>query len=341
MLPVFKTILCCGSFFFFGILRSQTIGVDCDSLTFDYRPDKKFNRFINRGKYFLIKDDLKSADKFLSKAKFRVNSSLGFGVVNIPSLYSLYGFNRGTGNKEELLFYGKLLVCSKSADFQVLADCINISLDLNDNINAIYFLKKSEELFGLNYQTALAIRNVFLKLNFKDSSLTYVYDYILKSGDVINGSLLYVNTLNRIGQNYEAYIFLKRLVRLFPDALPVKIAFIDASHAFGKDGIADFYFKQLVMNSDIKIDIKSTLIVNAMNRLRESKVLDSGWEMVSKWAQWNIQSNPNEARPYVIAAAIFLKTEQKEKFELYCKHAIENGMKEDQLSREINTLMQW
>mgnify|MGYP001444453390 CR=1 FL=1 len=84
-----------------------------------------------------------------------------------------------------------------------------------------------------------------------------------------------------------------------------------------------------------------TLIVNAMNRLRESKVSDSGWEMVSKWAQWNIQSNPNEARPYVIAAAIFLKTEQKEKFELYCKHAIENGMKEDQLSREINTLMQW
>ena len=233
------------------------------------------------------------------------------------------------------------MVCSKSADYQVLAECINISLDLNDNINAIYFLKKSEELFGRNYQTALAIRNVFLKLNFKDSSLTYVNNYILKSGDVINGSLLYVNTLNRIGQNYEAYIFLKRLVHLFPDALPVKIAFIDASHAFGKEAIADFYFKQLVMNSDIKIDIKSTLIVNAMNRLRESKVLDSGWEMVSKWAQWNIQSNPNEARPYVIAAAIFLKTEQKEKFELYCKHAIENGMKEDQLSREINTLMQW
>jgi hypothetical protein len=147
--------------------------------------------------------------------------------------------------------------------------------------------------------------------------------------------------LNRIGQNYEAYIFLKRLVRLFPDALPVKIAFIDASHAFGKEDIADFYFKRLVMNSDIKIDIKSTLIVNAMNRLRESKVSDSGWEMVSKWAKWNIQSNPNEARPYVIAAAIFLKTEQKEKFELYCQHAIENGMKEDQLSREINTLMQW
>ena len=148
MLPVFKTILCCGSFFFFGILRSQTIGVDCDSLTFDYRPDKKFSRFINRSKYFFFKDDLKSADKFLSKAKFRVNSSLGFGVVNIPSLYSLYGFNRRIGNKEELLFYGKLLVCSKSADYQVLADCINISLDLNDNINAIYFLKKSEELFG-------------------------------------------------------------------------------------------------------------------------------------------------------------------------------------------------
>lgn len=341
MVAEFKTILCCGFFFFFGILRSQSIEFECNFSVVEYQPDKKFNRFFHRGRDFLIKDDLKSANKFFAKAKSRANSLLSFGVVNIPSLFSLHSFNSEIGNKTESIYYGKLLVCSKFANHEVLANCINISLGLNDNINAMYFLKKSEEFFGLNYQTTVAIRNVFLKLNLLDSALIHVNSYSVKSGDVINGSLLYINTLNKIGQNYEAYIFLKSLVRIFPEALPVKIAFIDASHAFGKNDTADFYFKELVINSDIKMDVKSTLIVNAMSRLRELSISDIGWKIISKWAELNIQYNPTEPKAYAIAAAIFLRIEQIEKFKLYFKCAIKNGMKEEQLRKEINTLMQW
>ncbi|MDG1709720.1 MAG: hypothetical protein P8H05_00875 [Schleiferiaceae bacterium] len=196
-----------------------------------------------------------------------------------------------------------MLICSGTIDYSILTECINISWRINDKLSALYFLKKSQLFFGDNYQTTNALRNVFLQLRQVDSALTYVENYMHKSGNEINGSLLYINTLNKIGQQYESYIALKGLVNQYPDALPIKIAFIEASFALGKKDTAGIYFKRLAKDADVKIDVKVSVIANAMKGLIGSS-LTQGWELLFKWSQWNIKANPNEPQAYAISGDI-------------------------------------
>ena len=293
--------------FFFGVIRgfSQTFNINkCDDFVINISEDAKFNRLFEKGTSALNKGEKESTDKFFLRAKSRIESQLRKGELNISSLYRLFSLYSTAGSPESALYIGRLIICSGTIDFNILTECINISWRINDKLSALYFLKKSQLLFGDNYQTTNAIRNVFLQLRQVDSALIYVQNYMYKFGNEINGSLLYINTLNKIGQQYESYIALKGLVKQYPHALPIKIAFIEASYALGKEDTAGIYFMRLVRDEDVKIDVKVSIIANVMKVLSGSSSIHKGWELLFKWSQWNIKANPNEPQAYAIAADI-------------------------------------
>ena len=292
--------------FFFGSINGFSQGSNvniCDDFLVNITEDTKFNRLFEKGSSALSKGEKEIADKFFLRMESRVESQLSKRELNISSLQRLFSLYSTAGSSEAALYIGRLLICSGTIDYSILTECINISWRINDKLSALYFLKKSQLLFGDNYQTTNAIRNVFLQLRQVDSALTYVENYMYKSGNEINGSLLYINTLNKIGQQYESYIALKGLVDQYPDALPIKIAFIEASFALGKKDTAGIYFKRLAKDADVKIDVKVSVIANAMKGLIGSSSTQ-GWELLFKWSQWNIKANPNEPQAYAISGDI-------------------------------------
>ena len=299
--------------FFLGFIRgfSQSFNVNkCDDLVVNISEDPKFNRLFLKGTSALNKGEKESTDKFFLRAKSRIESQLRKGELNVSSLYMLFSLYSSAGSPEAALYIGRLLLCSGTIDFKILTECINISWRINDKLSALYFLKKSQLLFGDNYQTTNAIRNVFLQLGHGDSALIYVENHMYKSGNEINGSLLYINTLNKIGQKYEAYIALKGLVKQYPNALPIKIAFIEASYALGKEDTAGMYYKRLIQDVDVKIDVKVSIISNVMKELSGSSSINNGWELLLKWSQWNIKANPSEPQAYAIAADIAVQQDR-------------------------------
>lgn len=292
--------------FFFGSINGFSQGSNvniCDDFLVNITEDTKFNRLFAKVSSALSKGEKETADKFFLRMESRVESQLSKRELNISSLQRLFSLYSTAGSSEAALYIGRLLICSGTIDYSILTECINISWRINDKLSALYFLKKSQLFFGDNYQTTNAIRNVFLQLRQVDSALTYVENYMHKSGNEINGSLLYINTLNKIGQQYESYIALKGLVNQYPDALPIKIAFIEASFALGKKDTAGIYFKRLVKDADVKIDVKVSVIANAMKGLIGSSSTQ-GWELLFKWSQWNIKANPNEPQAYAISGDI-------------------------------------
>jgi hypothetical protein len=222
-----------------GFSQSSNVNI-CDDFVINISEDTKLSRLFVKGKSALSKGEKEIADKFFLRVKSRVESQLSKQELNISSLHRLFSLYSTDGSSEAALYIGRLLTCSGTIDFNILTECINISWRINDKLSALYFLKKSQLLFGDNYQTTNAIRNVFLQLRQVDSALIYVENYMYKSGNEINGSLLYVNTLNKIGQQYESYIALKGLVNQYPNALPIKIAFIEASFALGKKTLLEY-----------------------------------------------------------------------------------------------------
>ena len=299
----------------------------CPDYSINLTDDIKFTRLYLKGLSSLNERQESRANNFFLKAKTRAEKLISKQELNIPTLRSLFTLYSASGNLSDAIYIGRLLVCSKTIDVDILKKCINFSWELKDNTSALFFFRNSQKLFGNNYQTTNAIRNIFLQLGEADSALAVVENHIKEKGselkvNEIKLALLYVNTLNKIGRELESYLTLKGLLREFPAALPIKISFIYASQALGKEDTAKVYFKRLIENTDITIDVKTSIVINRIKRLSGAPSTHKGWRSIAEWANWNIEANLSEPKAYAVAAEIAVQQKKWLKARSLWKKAI-------------------